>query len=93
MFESIGDPSLVHGYKEDVTSVYLSIFVFPVLRHTADLLTILDWADQAVGNEEPYGEYGTGHAPAGMSLAMVSNPINRDLVHSRKRGAKELRRS
>ena len=77
MFETIGNPNLVHGYKEDMASVYLSVFVLPVLRHTAELFTILDWADQAVGNEEPYGENGTGHAPAGMSLTMVSHPVNR----------------
>ncbi|MCY4094444.1 MAG: hypothetical protein OXG05_04875 [Gammaproteobacteria bacterium] len=76
--EAIGKPSLVHGDDKDVASVYARDFVFPVLRHTADLLTILDWADQAVGKEEPYGEHGSGHAPAGMSLAMVSNPINNE---------------
>ena len=48
--------------------------MIPVLRHTADLLTILEWADRALGDEESYGEDGTGRAPAGMSVAMVSVP-------------------
>lgn len=78
MFGSIGNPSPVYAYEEDLASVYLSSFVVPVLQHTADLLTVLEWADRAVGDEEPYGENGTGHAPAGMSVALVSTPFNRE---------------
>jgi len=78
MFGAIGNPSLVYGYEEDAASIYLSSFVVPVLRHTADLLTILEWADRAVGDEEPYGQHGTGHSPSGLSLAMVSTPLNRE---------------
>ena len=74
MFGAIGKPHVVEGYEEDIVAVYLGEFVIPVLRHTADLLTILEWADRAVGDEEPYGEDGTGRAPAGMSVAMVSVP-------------------
>jgi len=82
MFGSIGEPVFVFGHKEKedessvVSSVYASGFVIPVLRHTADLLTILEWADRAVGDEESYGVDGTGRAPAGMSVAMVSVPVD-----------------
>ena len=80
MFGSIGKPVFVvddgDKQEEDVSSGvacdYATGLVIPVLRHTADLLTILEWADRAVGDEEAYGENGTGRAPAGMSVAMVS---------------------
>lgn len=77
---NIGRPHLVHETKdrEDVGGVYASGFVIPVLQHTSDLLTILEWADRAAINEHSpnYGEH--GHAPAGMSVAMFSQPLDRE---------------
>lgn len=78
MFDKlIGDPRFVFQGSDDPSSVYATRFAYPVLEHTAQLFAILEWADHAAGHDQPFvGDPPEGHAPAGMSVSLVSVPID-----------------